>query len=442
MAKKELNEKELEYLSSLSAAVLHKAPKRSKVVIYFWILVVIVIIVWASITKVDEIVRASGKIIPFGENKVLQNLEGGIVEDILAKEGDKVKKNQVLLKIKNIKSKADLAGYISKYKELYAKSKRLKAQASLSTLAFRKDFFANNKELCAREKDLYDTNIKELRSKIDTFKKQIAQKDDQLVQAKTKIKNLQKSYNLISEEVKISKPMVEEGVKSKIDFLKLQREANNIKTEIDSTKKSIPQIYSSIKEIKSKIKEVNLSFKSQSQKELNSIIGEMDRVSEKIKAFKDSVRRTLVRSPVDGIIKKLFVNTIGGVVKPGMDLAEIVPDNKSLIAEVKVKPKDIAFIYPSQKALIKFSAYNYSIYGGLKGEVISISPDTMTDKRGKTFYIVRIKTDKNALFYGGKKLKIIPGMTVNVDIITGKRTILEYIVKPILNSKDYIFADR
>ncbi len=442
MAKKELNEKELEYLSSLSSAVLHKAPKRSRIVIYFWIITVIVIIVWASVTKVDEIVRSSGKIVPFGENKILQNLEGGIVEDILVKEGDSVKKAQILLKIKNIKSKSELAGYISKYKELYAKSKRLKAQAGLSLLSFDKKFFTNNQNLCTREKDLYDTNIKEINSKIDTLKKQIAQKNDQLAQAKTKVKNLQKSYRFISEEIKISKPMVEEGVKSKIDFLKLQREANSIKTEIDSTKKSIPQIYSSIKEIKSKIKDVKLLFKSQSQKELNSVLGEMDRIEEKIKAFKDSVSRTFVRSPVDGIVKKLYVNTIGGVVRPGMDLIEIVPNNKSLIAEVKIKPKDIAFIYPSQKALIKFSAYNYSIYGGLKGEVLSISPDTTTDKRGKTFYIVRIKTDKDALFYGGKKLKIIPGMTVNVDIITGKRTILEYIIKPILNSKDYIFADR
>ncbi len=437
-----LLEHELEYLESLSAAVLQKTPKRSKLILYFWLLTIAVFIIWANIAKVDEIVRSSGKVIPSGENKVVQNLEGGIVEEILVKEGESVSKGDILIKIKNIKSKSDLAQYISKKNELSAKLQRLYAQANLKPLVYKKSFKSKHPKLVKREESLYKTNLLDLQAKKETLKKQIVQKNDILKETKAKIKNLKKSYGFIKEEIKISKPMVKEGIKSKVDFLKLQREANNVKTELDNSVNSIPAVKTSISEIKSKIKELELSFKTKSKKKYNDVAGELDRIEKKIVSFQDTVNRTNIKSPVDGIVKKLYVNTIGGVVKPGMDLVEIVPKDKNLIVEVKVRPKDIAFIYPGQKALVKFTAYNYSIYGGLKGKVIGISPDTVTDKKNKTYYIIRIKTDKERLTHNGKDLKIIPGMIVRADIITGKRTILDYILKPMLNSKDYIFTER
>ena len=433
---------EIEYLESLSAAVLQKTPKKSKLILYFWLLTITVFIIWANIAKVDEIVRSSGKVIPSGENKVVQNLEGGIVEEILVKEGENVSKGDILIKIKNIKSKSDLAQYISKRDELSTKLQRLYAQATLKPLSFSESFTSKHPGLVKREKSLYKTSLLDLQAKKDTLKKQIAQKDDILKETKAKIKNLKKSYGFIKEEIKISKPMVKEGIKSKVDFLKLQREANNVKTELDNSINSIPAIKTSISEIKSKIKELELTFKTKSKKEYNDVAGELDRIEKKIVSFQDTVNRTNIKSPVDGIVKKLYVNTIGGVVRPGMDLVEIVPKDKNLIVEVKVRPKDIAFIYPGQKALVKFTAYNYSIYGGLKGKVIGISPDTITDKKNKTYYIIRIKTDKDRLAHNGKELQIIPGMIVRADIITGKRTIFDYILKPILNSKDYIFTER
>ncbi len=437
-----LDERELEYLESLSSAVLQKTPRRSKIILYLWILTIIALIIWASVAKVDEIVRSQGKVIPSGENKVVQNLEGGIVEDILVKEGDSVKKDQILLKIKNIRSDSNLKEYKLKANDLKAKLIRLNAEFSSKKLVFDKDFSTKYPKICQRETSLYETDLRQLSTKIDTLKKQIAQKNDMLKESTDKIKNLKKSYNFILEEIKMSEPMVKEGVKSRVDFLKLKREANNIKTELDNTINTIPQIKSSKKEINSKIKEIRISFVRKAKKEYNDISGELERVQEKISAFKDMVSRTYIKSPVDGIIKKMYVNTIGGVVKPGMDLIEIVPKDKNLVVEVKVKPKDIAFIYPGQDAVVKFTAYNFSIYGGLKGKVIGISPDTITDRKNRTYYLVKIKTDKSVLEHNGKNLKIIPGMVVNVDIITGKRTVLDYLLKPILNSKDYIFAER
>ncbi len=439
--KERISERELEYLESLGSAVLHTAPKRSRVLLYFWLISAVFFLVWASVAKVDEIVRSEGKIVPSGENKILQNLEGGIVEEILVKEGDPVKRGEVLLKIKNIKSKSELAGYLSRYNELLARAGRLEAEAKEKPLHYDKSFVAKYPELVEREKSLYAANIGRLDAQIATLKAQARQKEEQLKEARQKLKNLKRGYALIEEEIKMSEPMVKEGVKSKVDFLKLQREANSILTEIESVKGSIPRIRSSIEEIKNKIEALKLEFRSGSEKEMNEAIGEMERVSQKIRAFKDTVNRTLVRSPVDGIVKKLYVNTIGGVVRPGMDLIEVVPLDKRLIAEVKVSPKDIAFIYPGQKAIVKFTAYDFAIYGGLEGKVVAISPDTVTDKKEKTFYIVRIETDKNYLQSGEKELKIIPGMVVNADIVTGKKSILEYMISPIVHSKDYIFTE-
>ncbi len=439
--KETISERELEYLESLGSAVLHTTPKRSRVLLYFWLFSAVLFLLWASIAKVDEIVRSEGKIVPSGENKILQNLEGGIVEEILVSEGESVKKGDALLKIKNIKSRSELAGYLSRYNELLARVGRLEAEARGGELRYDSEFAKKYPELIERERSLYIANTQRLNAQIEALKAQTRQHEEQLKEAKRKLKNLKRGYSLIKEEIKMSEPMVKEGVKSKVDFLKLQREANSILTEIESVEGSIPRIESSIEEIKSKIRATELEFRSRSEKEMSEAIGEMERVSQKIRAFKDTVNRTLVKSPVEGIVKKLYVNTIGGVVRPGMDLVEIVPIDKRLIAEVKVSPKDIAFIYPGQKAIVKFTAYDFAIYGGLEGKVVAISPDTVTDKNEKTFYIVRIETDKNYLKSGEEKLKIIPGMVVNADIVTGKKTILQYLISPVVRSHDYIFTE-
>ena len=440
--KHRVSKEELEYLESLSAAVLQSTPKRSKLVLLFWFVTVLLFIAWMAITSVDEIVHSKGKIIPFGENKTIQNLEGGIVENIMVKEGDTVKKGEVLLKIKNLSSKSQYETYKSKRSELKAKASRLEAQAKMLPLKFSKNFQKNYPLLVKREKSLYQTNMSQLHEQIGVFKAQITQKNNHLKEIRVNLRNLQTRYKLIEEEISMTEPMVKEGVRSKVDFLKLKREANLIVTDLDNKKNVIPSIKSSITEIRSKIKETKLAFISKSKQEFNDIKGQIDSIQDKLTVFKDSVSRTSVLSPVDGLVKKLYINTIGGVVRPGMDLLEIVPIDKKLIAEVKVSPKDIAFIYPGQKAMVKFTAYNYSIYGGLEGKVISISPDTIVDKKERTFYIVRIKTDKNYLGDIKKPLKIIPGMVLSASIITGKRTILDYILKPLFNSKDYIFTER
>jgi adhesin transport system membrane fusion protein len=436
------NQDELEYLHSLSAAVLHKRPSSTRTFLFFWILTFILLIAWATIAEVDEIIRSEGEIIPFGENQVLQNLEGGIVSEINVKEGDIVKKGTILLKIENSKSLSSFESNELKQFELLSRATRLKAEINLKSLNFSKELQKRVPLLLIEERRLFNTDMRQLNSQVSILKEQHTQQIHQLEEAKKRLSHLKKSYALISEEVTMTAPMVKKGVRSRIDYLKLQREANQIEDELDGIKLSIPRINSSIKEAESKIEETKINFQLKSRKELTETLAQLQRVEAEIKGLQDSVNRTVVRSPVEGMIQKLHFHTIGGVIRPGMDIIEIVPIHENLIVEVKIKPKDIAFIYPGQNAKIKFTAYDFAIYGSLGAKVLTISPDSQTDQDGNTFYIIRLKTDKNYLGREDKPLKIMPGMVVNADIITGKRSILNYIIQPMIKSKDYVFSDK
>jgi len=436
------HEDELEYLESLSAAVLHKRPSSTRLVLFFWIVTVVLLITWAALTNIDEIIRAKGEIIPFGDNQVLQNLEGGIVSEINVEEGDMVKKGNILLKIENAKSLSTFEANELKHFELRARIARLKAEIYMKPLYFDKELTQRVPSLLMEEKLLYDTDMQQFHSQIQILQEQLSQQRQQLKEANEKIKHLQRSFELISEEVGMTAPMVKKGVRSKIDYLKLQREASQVEDELTAAKLSLPRLKSTIEEAIEKIKETKLSLQLKSRKELTEALAESQRIEAQSKGMEDSVNRTIIRSPVDGMVQKLYLHTIGGVVKPGMDMIEVVPIYDNLIVEVKVEPKDIAFVYADQKAKVKFTAYDFAIYGSLDAKVLTISPDTQTDQEGHTYYIVRLKTDKNYLGNIDNPLKIIPGMVVNADIITGKRTILDYIIQPMIKSKDYVFSDK
>lgn len=438
----EYTQKDYDFMNSLSAAVLEMSPTKTSRVIKIWLITIILFIIWASFAQIDEITRGDGKAIPYGQNQIIQNLEGGIVESILANEGQKVKADEVILKIANAKSLSTSKTNEIKFQELEAKRLRLHAEAN--ELDFNPQI-TMDKELNAQielNKNLYSSRIVEFRAKDNSFAEQIEQKKQQLIEAKANIEALKKSLGYVTEEIAMTEPMVKEGIKSKVDFLKLQREANEIKNKIEATELSLPRLKSAINEFINKREEAKKLFLNTSRKELNEVTAEISRIKTQQIEYSDQIERTMVRSPVDGIVQKLYANTVGGVVKPGEDLIEIVPTSKKLILEIKIKPSDIAFIHPGAKANVKISAYDYAIHGGLEGKVIFISPDTITDKQDNTFYIIHVETQKSYLGSDEHPLQIIPGMTANVDIVTGKKTVMQYILKPILKSKQYVFSER
>ncbi len=440
--KKSLSKRDYEFMHSLSAAVLEAAPTRLRIVLYFWLAAIIIFLTWANFAYIDEIARGQGEVIPSGENQMIQNLEGGIVEEILVQEGDPVEKGQILLKIDNQKSVSSYSSNEIKADALQAQILRLKAESTGKDFVVPADLQERLAQFIDNEKSLHNTNKQQLNSKLNALREKLAQKKQELAEAYSQRDHLESSYSMISREVRMTKPMVAKGVRSKIDFLKLQREANEIASKYDAAKKSIPRLKSAIKEVQSNIKETKLNFQSEAKAKLNEAVAEFRGLQATSTALEDQVTRTIVKSPMKGIVQKLYVHTIGGVIKPGQDIMEIVPSDETLLVQVKIKPKDIAFIYQGQRAIVKFTAYDFSIYGGLEGKVVLISPDSIKDEEGNVFYEVRIKTDKNYIGRHGKKLKIIPGMTTSVDIITGQKTVLDYILKPILKTKQYTFTER
>ena len=442
--KRKLSPEDYEYMNSLSAAVAERTPRRMRYVLYFWLIAITGFLIWASFTQIDEITRGTGEVVASGENQIVQNLEGGIVKEILVKVGDIVEKNQPLLKIDNQKSESQLDSNHIKELELEAKIIRLKAEAEGKSF----DEVLNGREnrdnasLIENERSLFLSKKKEFEAGINALKNQKKQKEQELKETQQKILHMERSASLIQEEVDMTEPMVKQGIKSKITFMKLQREQSKIVEELSAAELSLPRIDSGISELDNKISEAEEKFRNQAKEELNQTIVELMRIKENSNALGDQMSRTLVRSPIKGVVQKLYIHTVGGVIKPGQNLVEIVPTDDILWLEVKIKPSDIAFIYPGQKAVVKFTAYDFAIYGGLDGKVVHISADTAKDKKENSYYTIHIKTAKNYLGTDKKPLKIIPGMTVSVDILTGKKSVMDYILKPILRAKQYTFTER
>lgn len=430
------NKNDTEYVNSVSFALLEETPNSTKVLLYTISSLVFFFFIWAYFTNVDQLVRGEAKVIPYGQNQKVQNFEGGIISEILVKEGDLVQKGDALLKIENKQYSSIYEKNVFEINELKIREKRLFAEAN------DKEYVLENDEISKKEYDLYLSNKEQLHSKIKVLDEQLVQKIKEKDEVYSKIKYLNNSYALIEQERNVLEPLSDKGIVSKVELLKLKREANSIKDELEATKLTLSRLDSIISESKSRITESKQEFKNTAQKELNEVTSKLNQSSKQNQGLEDQVKRTLIVSPVTGFIKKLNINTIGGSVQPAMDLVEIVPIEEKLLIETKIKPEDIAFLKPGLKASIKFTAYDFAIYGSLSGEIEKISPDSTTNEKDETYYYIYIKTDKSYLGDEKNPLKIIPGMRGSADIITGQKTILTYLLKPIIKTKQYAFSEK
>jgi adhesin transport system membrane fusion protein len=263
---------------------------------------------------------------------------------------------------------------------------------------------------------------------------QVKQKQQELIEIQARIKNLRQSYDFANKELEITKPLADEGVVPRIELLKLQRQVNDTRRELTSSELKVPVLRSNIREAMLSRIDTAQKFRSQQQQELNQVQDKLSSMTESAVGLEDRVNRTVVVSPVTGTVKTLNVNTVGGVIQPGMDIVEIVPTEDTLLVEAQIAPQDIAFLRPDLHAIVKFSAYDFTKYGGLEGTLEHISADTTQDEEGNSFYLVRVRTTETS-FGHDENLPIIPGMTASIDIITGKRTVMEYLLEPILRAK-------
>ncbi len=437
-----VNSEELDYVCSLDRASLKYTRHKSRMLLYISFLTIVALIVWSGYAMIDETTSGTGKVIPSNQIQKVQSLNGGIVSELLIKDGNKVLKGQALIKLDDIGLVANYGENQLRFVELKAKACRLEAESTNKPFKNNIEDSVNLKKYMSYEQSLYKTNKEHLDNILSSRQEQILQSEQQLAEAKAKKRELTKNYKLIKKQIKITKPLVSKGIVSEIDYIKLRREANTLYGEMRSTELSIPRLKAVIAEKRQNKKELRLNFSSGAKEELNKVLAEMSRLHEKMGALDDKVKRAILRSPVDGIVKRILVSTIGEVVQAGEDLVEIVPADDNLVIEAKIKPSDIAFLHPNQKVVVKFTAYSFVIYGGLEGNLYQISPDSILDEDGKNVYLVRVTTDKKYLGTEEDPLEIIPGMTTNIQIVTGKRSVLQFLLKPILRAKANAFRER
>lgn len=430
------------YMRSLSAAAVHRSPRYLIAVVMIFGLFVIAAITWMNWAKIDVVIRGSGKITPASQVQNIQSLEGGIISEILVAEGQTVEVGQPLIKISDVAFSSSFEENRLLYLELVARASRLRAEAFDRDFEPDSEVSAEAPQLIKSEQSLYDSNQQQLKETLSILEEKISQQKSALLEAQSKQRQLQKSLELIKKEIVIKKPLKDRGIISEVEFLQLQQREAEFEGEIEAAKLSVPRIESTIEEARFSKQKEKLNFQNNAKKELNEVTAEIGRIRETQTALQDRVKRTTLRSPVNGIVQRLYINTIGGVITPGNNILEIVPQEDDLLVELNIKPADIAYVNVGQFARLKFSAYDFAIHGSLQGIVTFVSADTITNEEGQSFFLVRVKPVKSFLGATMGELPIKIGMTVEADIITAKKTILSYLTEPVHRGIDKALRER
>ncbi len=433
---------DLVYMRSLSAAVVHRTPRHLITVVAILAIFVIAAIVWMNWAKIDVVIRGAGKVTPASQVQNIQSLEGGIVEDILVAEGEVVDVGQPLLKISDVAFSSSFEENRLLYLELLARASRLNAEAFDRDFEPHPEIQREAPALLRSEKSLYESNHQQLKETLGILEEKINQQQSALREAQSKQRQLRRSLELVQKEIEIKKPLKDRGIISEVEFLQLQQREAEFEGELDAVSLSIPRIESTIEEARlARLKE-SLDFQNKAKKELNEVNAEIGRIREAQTALQDRVRRTTLRSPVRGVVQRLYVNTIGGVINPGGNIVDIVPQEDSLLVEVRIQPADIGHIHVGQFARLKFSAYDFAIHGSLQGIVTFVSADTITNEDGESYFLVRVKPNRLYLGSQSDELPIRVGMTAEADIITDKKTILSYLTEPVHRGIDKALRER
>jgi adhesin transport system membrane fusion protein len=436
------NQKDLQYMSSISEAISEQTPGGARALLWMIVLFILLAIYWATWAELDEITRGEGEIIPSSQLQIVETLEGGAVSEILVQEGDLVDKGQVLLRIDDIRFSSSLKENQVRMYELVAKSARLQAEADNKAFAEDVDLPSEYQSMLSQEKFLYSTRQQELKASLGALEQQVRQRNQELKAARSQEQQLVRSYNLLKRELTITEPLLREGVISEVEFLRLKRQLNDLQGELSGVRLNIPRIQSTLEETKQNLGESELQFRNTARRELNEVVAEVSRLKEALTGMNDRIDRAEVKAPVKGTVKQLLVNTVEGVVQPGDELLNIIPWEDTLLVEARIRPADIANITRGQSAVIKVSAYDFSIYGGVDAEVVFVSPSTIIDEEGESYYLVRLETNQPFIGSSGKELPLIAGMTVSVDILTGKKTVMDYLLKPVLKAKNNALTER
>ncbi len=416
-----------------------QGTRRAQAIVRTALWVVVALIAWAAWATLDEVTRGDAKVIPSRQLQLVQSFDGGVVAEILVREGQLVEKEQLLLKIDETRAVSGVRESAAQGFALRARQARLRALAEATLFNSPAPGNAEERRTVDAERLLFEAKFAELRNSVAINEQQVQQREQELSEVRARKTSAVRSLEFSQRELAKTRPLLATGAVSEVDVLRLEREVSRSRGEAEQASAQIERVHAAIGEAQRRTKETEIAFRNEARRELSEVTGRLNALNEGAVALTDRVDKSQIKSPVRGRVQRLLANTVGGVVQPGKDIVEIVPLDDTLVLEAKVHPKDIAFIHPGQAATVKFTAYDFAIFGGLAAQVENISPDTVTDERGNAFYLVRVRTTRASF---SDKLPIIPGMTAEVDILTGHKTVLSYLLKPVLKAKAYALRER
>ncbi|WP_095067421.1 HlyD family type I secretion periplasmic adaptor subunit [Pseudomonas sp. Irchel 3A18] len=433
---------ELAFMNERNSALQQDSSDAQRLTVWVATALILSALIWAHYAVLQEVTTGEGKAIPSSKVQVIQNLEGGIVTEIFVREGQVVNKGDTLLRLDDTRFLSNRGESEVDRLTLTAQVERLAAEAEGRPLLLPQELLDKAPQVAADERALYESRQRRLDGEQRTLNEQLRQKTQELAEFRSRQEQFRNSLALVQQELDMSIPLVGSGAVSPVEILRLKRNAVEMRGSMNANTLAIPRAEAAINETRSRIQESELTFRSEASRELNEKRADLAKISANRIAIDDRMTRTTVTSPVRGIVKTLKINTIGGVVQPGSDLLEIVPLEDNLLIEARVRPQDVAFLHPGQKAMVKFSAYDYTIYGGLPARLEMIGADTVTDDKGNSFYLIQVRTDRNHLGGEDRPLLIIPGMVATVDIITGEKSVMDYLLKPVLKGGSEALRER
>ena len=428
-----------DWVEDADRAVQSQRPIRARALVWITLLVFAALLAWAANAEIDEVTRGSGRVIPSTQLQVIQSVDGGIVEEIRVREGQHVEPGDLLFRIDTTRFVSTFRESRAEYLALSARASRLRALTEQVELVFSDDVLAEAPIVAEHEQRLFQSTLEGMNAQIAISREQLVQRREELNEARSRRTQAVRTLELVQRELSVTRPLMATGAVSEVEVLRLEREQARLLGERDQAGAQIQRIEAAINEANSRIEEVELNLRNRMRSELSETMARLATLEQGSVGLEDRVRHAEVRSPVRGTVVRLRVNTMGAVVQPGRELVEILPLDDALVLEVRISPRDIAFLRPGQEAQVKFTAYDFTIFGGMVADLELLSADTITDEKGDTHYIARVRTREASL---GENLPIIPGMVAEVDILTGKRTVLDFLIKPVTRAKANAFSER
>lgn len=438
-----------DFMDDVRQATLRGANPAAELLFYTLLTFIGVFLLWAAIAPLDEITHGQAQVIPSGKVQTVGSTDGGVVQEILVHAGEIVEKGQALVRLNDSNAAAGFGEKASRRDYLQANIMRIQAELNKTPLVFDEAFKAKNPDLVRETSSLYDNRKSELESSSSVFVEQLEQRKQELNDARRKAASLGEALGLAQKEYDMTKPYLDSGAISKVDVLKLERAVVDARKDFNTATTAVPTAEAAVREAEGKLSEGTLKFQNEERDDLGKYTDEFNRLGSTIRADTNRVDQALLKSPIRAEVKQVLVNTVGQAVQPNANIVELVPIDETLLVEAKIKPSDIAFIRQGMPAKVKITAYDSSIYGGLEGRVENISGDSFTDDKGarrpgepETYFKVLVRTNRNYLKHNGQQLPIKSGMVATADIVTGRKTILQYLLKPINKARESAMTER